>query len=65
MLEKLIDFGEVTSFTWVAVNYLELKNIVKQRKEKYIWESVLSRNNDYLICENLQKINLTSLKFKV
>ncbi len=47
MLEKLIDFGEVTSFTWVAVNYLELKNIVKRRKEKYIWESVLSKNNDY------------------
>ena len=63
MLEKLIDFGEVTSFTWVAVNYLELKNIVKRRKEKYIWESVLSKNNDNLICENLLKINLTSLKF--
>ena len=45
MLEKLIDFGEVTSFTWVAVNYLELKNIVKQREGQYNWEAVLSRNN--------------------
>ena len=62
-LEKLIDFWEVTSITWVTLNYLELKNIVKWRKEKYIWESVLSKNNNNLICENLLKINLTSLKF--
>ncbi len=26
MSEKLIDFGEVTSLTWVTLNYMELKN---------------------------------------
>ncbi len=46
MLEKLIDFGEVTSLTWVTVNYLELKSIVKWREGGYIWEAILSRNND-------------------
>ncbi len=63
MSEKLIDLGEVTSLTWVTVNYLDLKNIVKWREEEYIWETVLSRNKDNWICENLLKINLTSLKF--
>ncbi len=48
MLEKLIDFGEVSALTWVTVNYLELKNTVKWRSRgEYIWEMVLSRNNDY------------------
>ncbi len=37
--------------------------MVKWCKVKYIWESVLSKNNNLLICENLLKINLTSLKF--
>ncbi len=46
MLEKLIDFGEVTSLTWVTVNYLELKNIVKWREGEYIWKAVLSRNHN-------------------
>ncbi len=63
MLEKYIDFGEVTSLTWVTVNYLEIKNIVKWRVRDYIWEAVLSRNNSNWIRENLLKINLTSLKF--
>ncbi len=38
-----------------------IKNIVKRRKKKYIWESVLSRNKDNLICENLNQFN----KFEV
>ena len=46
MLEKFIDFREVTSLTWVTVNYLELKNIVKRREGQYDWEAVLSRNQD-------------------
>ncbi len=44
MSEKQIDFGEVTSFTWVALNYLELKNIVKWREGQYDWDVVVSRN---------------------
>ncbi len=46
ILEKLIDFGEVTSLTRVTVNYLELKIIVKQSEGEYMWEVVLSRNKD-------------------
>ncbi len=63
MSEKLIDFGEVTPLTWVTVNYLAFKNIVKQRERQYNWEAVLLRNKENWICENLLKINLTSLKF--
>ncbi len=36
MLEKLIDFGEVTSSTLVTLNYLVLKNIVKWREGGYV-----------------------------
>ncbi len=51
MLEKSIDFREVTSLTSVAVNYFESKNIVKWRSRgEYIWDVVLSRNNDYWLC---------------
>ena len=63
MLEKFIDFREVTSLTWVTENHLELINIVKRREREYVWEAVLSRNNDNWICENQLKINFTNLKF--
>ncbi len=46
MLEMFIDFGEVTSLTWVTVNYLELKNIMKRREGEYVWEAVLSRKSN-------------------
>ncbi len=46
MFENLIDFGEVTSLTWLTVNYLELKNIVKWKERENIWEAVLFRNNN-------------------
>ncbi len=46
MLEKFIDFGNVTSLTWVTVNYLELMNMVKWKEVECMWEEVLSVTKD-------------------
>ncbi len=42
---------------------LGIKNYGETEGGEYLWEAVLSRNKRKWICENLLKINLTSLKF--